>query len=196
MNTLAITKAIKILNAIDVLGFCFLLIIAFAIQLILQESPCPLCILQRIGILAMSFGFLLNVKFRIRPVHYTLSLFSALLTATISARQIFLHIIPGDAGFGSSIFGLHLYTWVFIVCVVVIIYIATIFSISPQYSYVSNSKITSKTLQRLTHLAFTAVLLLTALNGISFYLQCGFNGCQEEPTKYEIQLVEIHSSHT
>ena len=31
--------------------------------------------------------------------------------AAISARQVLLHILPGDAGFGSPLLGLHLYTW-------------------------------------------------------------------------------------
>jgi disulfide bond formation protein DsbB len=191
-----VAHIIKILNALDALGLCLLLIIAFALQLVLHELPCPLCILQRIGILAIAFGFLLNVKFNIHPGHYTLSLLSALLTAAMSVRQIFLHVIPGDPGYGSSLLGLHLYTWVFLLCVSVIGYIAIIFSISPQYSEIPSSMLKSKSLQWLSHLAFTIVFLLTVFNGISTYLECGFKACPENPVKYEIQLVETHPVHT
>lgn len=196
MEPFKVAKIIKILNAIDALGLCFLLLIAFVLQLVLHELPCPLCILQRIGILAIAFGFLLNVKFNIHPGHYTLSLLAALLTAAMSVRQIFLHVIPGDPGYGSSFFGLHLYTWVFLMCVGVIGYIAIIFSISPQYSDVPDSMLKSKPLQLLAHLAFAVVFLLTVFNGISTYLECGFKACPENPVKYEIQLVETHPVHT
>ena len=29
----------------------------------------------------------------------------------IAARQILLHIMPGDPGFGSAFLGMHFYTW-------------------------------------------------------------------------------------
>ena len=196
MEPFKVARIIKVINAIDALGLGFLLIIAFAMQIILHELPCPLCILQRIGILAIAFGFLLNVQFKIHPGHYTLSLLAALLTAAMSVRQIFLHVIPGDPGYGFPFLGIHLYTWVFLLCLAVIIYIAIIFSISPQYSDVHESQLKGKALQILTHLAFSVVFLLTIFNGISTYLECGFKACPENPIKYEIQLVETHSAHT
>ena len=194
MESVKVAKIIKVLNAIDALGLGFLLIIAFALQLYLHELPCPLCILQRIGILGIAFGFLLNVQFKIHPGHYTLSLLAALLTAAMSVRQIFLHVIPGNPGYGFPLLGIHLYTWVFLLCVAVILYISIIFSIVPQYVPTRNVK--GKTLQVLTHLAFAVVFLLTVFNGISTYLECGFKPCPENPIKYEIQLVETHSAHT
>jgi hypothetical protein len=196
MEPFKVTKIIKVLNAIDALGLCFLLVIAFALQLVLHELPCPLCILQRIGILAIAFGFLLNVKFKIHPGHYTLSLLAALLTAAMSVRQIFLHVIPGNPGYGVPILGIHLYTWVFLLCVAVIIYIAIIFSILPQYSNRQTNNFSGKALRALTHLAFAVVFSLAVFNGISTYLECGFKPCPENPIKYEIQLVETHPVHT
>lgn len=196
MEDFKIAKIIKVINAIDALGLCILLLIAFALQLVLHELPCPLCILQRVGILAIAFGFLLNVQFRIHPGHYSLSLLAALLTAAMSTRQVFLHVIPGEPSYGLPFLGLHLYTWVLLVCIAVIIYIAIIFSISPQYSDVHTGKLKGKSLQILTHLVFAAVFLLTVLNGISTYLECGFQACPENPVKYEIQLVESHSAHS
>ena len=194
MHSSKIAKIIKILNAIDALGLVFLLLIAFILQIGFHELPCPLCLLQRLGVLAIAFGFLLNVQFKIRPAHYALSLLSAILTASISVRQIFLHVIPGDTGYGLHLFGLHLYTWVFLLCVGVIIYISIIFSISPQYEYDEPSK--TKGMQFLTHMAFALVFLLAILNGISTYFECGLKACPDNPVKYEIQLVASHSHHT
>lgn len=194
MHPSKVVKIVKTLNAIDALGLAFLLLIAFILQIRYHELPCPLCLLQRLGVLAIAFGFLLNVQFKIRPVHYTLSLLAAILTASISVRQIFLHVIPGDPGYGLPILGLHLYTWLFLLCVGVIIYISIIFSISPQYEYDEPSKSTG--MKILTHVVFTLVFLLAIFNGISTYLECGIKACPENPVKYEIQLVASHPTHT
>ncbi|WP_342227882.1 disulfide bond formation protein B [Rickettsiella endosymbiont of Rhagonycha lignosa] len=194
MHPSKVVKILKTLNAIDALGLAFLLLVAFILQIGYHELPCPLCLLQRLGVLAIAFGFLLNVQFKIRPVHYTLSLLSAMLTASICVRQIFLHVIPGDPGYGLPLLGLHLYTWLFLLCVGVIVYISIIFSIFPQYKYDEPSK--SKGMQLLTHAAFAVVFLLAIFNGISTYLECGIKACPENPVKYEIQLVASHSKHT
>jgi disulfide bond formation protein DsbB len=194
MRSSEVAKIIKVLNAIDALGLAFLLLVAFILQIGFHELPCPLCMLQRLGLLAIAFGFLLNVKFKIRPIHYALSLLSAILTASISVRQIFLHVIPGDAGYGLPLLGMHLYTWVFLLCVGVIIYISIIFSIAPQYEYDAPSK--TKVIQFLTHVSFALVFLLAIFNGISTYLECGLKACPDNPVKYEIQLVASHSQHT
>lgn len=188
-----VAKIIKVLNAIDALGLAFLLLIAFVLQIRFHELPCPLCLLQRLGILAIAFGFLLNVQFEISPAHYTLSLLSAMLTAAICVRQIFLHVIPGDPGYGLPLFGLHLYTWLFLLCVGVIFYISIIFSISPQYEQDQSPK--TKSMQLLTHTAFAAVFLLAIFNGVSTYFECGIKACPENPVKYEIQLVGSHSTY-
>ena len=42
---------------------------------------------------------------------YGLMIVAAMLGATMSTRQIELHILPGDAGYGDAVLGLHLYTW-------------------------------------------------------------------------------------
>jgi len=194
MRPSEVTKIIKVLNAIDALGLAFLLLVAFILQIGFHELPCPLCLLQRLGVLAIAFGFLLNVQFKIRPVHYALSLLSAILTASISVRQIFLHVIPGDSGYGLPLFGLHLYTWLFLLCVGVIIYISIIFSVAPQYEYEETSK--TKGMQFLTHAAFALVFLLAILNGISTYFECGIKACPENPVKYNIQLVTSHFHRT
>ena len=189
MESFKVAKIIKIINAIDALGLGFLLLIAFALQIGLHELPCPLCILQRVGILGIAFGFLLNVKFNLHPVHYALSLLAALLTALISIRQITLHILPGNPGYGFPFLGLHLYTWVFLLTVIIIAYIAILFSISPQYSELIDKKIKSKRFQSLAHIVFAVVFLIAIFNGISTYLETGAKSISQSPVK--LALVEV-----
>jgi hypothetical protein len=50
---------------------------------------------------------------------YGLSVLAAIVGAAISGRQILLHILPSDPGYGAPILNLHLYTWAFIVFVTV-----------------------------------------------------------------------------
>ena len=86
----------------------------FAAQLALGELPCPLCLLQRIQFAMLAIGPILNLRFGPRPSHYALSLLAAVAGAAFAARQVLLHILPGDPGYGSALLGYHYYTWAFI----------------------------------------------------------------------------------
>lgn len=116
----------KLLNIFDLIAICGILLVAFYIQLFWQEEPCPLCLLQRLGMIGIGIGLLMNLKFGINSKHYALALLSALFGGAVAIRQILLHIIPGESAYGSPIFGLHLYTWSFIGFVFMIFYIAVL----------------------------------------------------------------------
>jgi disulfide bond formation protein DsbB len=92
---------------------------AFAVQLIVGELPCPLCVMQRVALMLVALGPL-HVLLRARHDALTvrdaavgngIAILAALLGVIASGRQVLLHILPGDAGFGAPVFGLHLYTW-------------------------------------------------------------------------------------
>ncbi|EOG2476967.1 TPA: disulfide bond formation protein B [Serratia marcescens] len=68
--------------------------------------PCPLCQLQRVGLVAIGLGFMMNLRWGVRPSHY-----GVVLTGAVATRQVLLHVLPGDPGFGSAFLGLHFYTW-------------------------------------------------------------------------------------
>jgi disulfide bond formation protein DsbB len=92
---------------------------AFGAQLIFGEPPCPLCVVQRIALMLCALGPL-YVLIQARDgalggrdvaVGSGITIIAALVGAAVSTRQVLLHILPGDAGFGSPVLGLHLYTW-------------------------------------------------------------------------------------
>ena len=83
---------IKALSAIELMGITVTIIAAFYFQFAMDELPYPLCLLQRLGLLAIGFGFLLNIRFNICPSHYALSLLAAVFTSFVSLRQIALHV--------------------------------------------------------------------------------------------------------
>jgi disulfide bond formation protein DsbB len=95
---------------------------AFAVQFWLGEPPCPLCVMQRIAFMLVGLG-LLHTLLRAHTAGLTsrsiavgqgMAIMGALQGALAASRQILLHILPSDPGFGSPVFGLHLYTWCFI----------------------------------------------------------------------------------
>ncbi|WP_271946626.1 disulfide bond formation protein B [Ruegeria faecimaris] len=101
----------RTLNALGTLAVSLVLVLAFGYQLALNELPCPLCLLQRVGFVAVGVGLGLNLLYGARPQHYALMLLAALFGISVSVRQILLHIVPGTGHYGSPVFGYHYYTW-------------------------------------------------------------------------------------
>jgi disulfide bond formation protein DsbB len=106
-------------------AWVFLLVLAgaFGVQLIVGDLPCPLCVVQRIALMLCALGSL-HILINHRGGTLTrshvatgcgIAIVAALIGATAAGRQMLLHIMPGDQGFGSPVLGLHLYTWCLIV---------------------------------------------------------------------------------
>jgi disulfide bond formation protein DsbB len=113
------TRLYLLAAALNVWVLVLILAAAFAVQLIAGEPPCPLCVVQRIALMMCALGplyVLLQARdgpLRARDVAIGdgICIIAALVGAAVSTRQVLLHILPGDQGFGSPLFGLHLYTW-------------------------------------------------------------------------------------
>ena len=112
-----------------VFAICAVLVGALWVQFVAGEYPCPLCLLQRMAMILTAIGSIFVIThghyarvqgFSVMGLGYGISILSALVGLMISTRQILLHITPGDAGYGSPVFGMHLYTWAAIVFLVVI----------------------------------------------------------------------------
>ncbi|RXZ38801.1 disulfide bond formation protein B [Oxalobacteraceae bacterium CAVE-383] len=109
----------------NVLVLTFILLAALSVQFAFGELPCPLCFLQRIALMLCAIGplYILAQNRRSALAHRDLaiaggmSVLAALLGASISTRQVFLHILPGDLGYGGTVLGMHLYTICFLVFV-------------------------------------------------------------------------------
>ncbi|ASG67500.1 hypothetical protein fh0823_01200 [Francisella halioticida] len=178
---------IKTISAIEAGGITVIIIMAFFFQFAMNELPCPLCLLQRLGLLAIGFGFLLNMRFHVRPSHYALSLLAAVFTAFVSLRQIALHVTD-PVGFGSKILGMHMYSWVFIISMLAIIYISIVMSYPKQYEIrqepqeISEAK--NKKIRFFTHLIFLIFILIIFANVTSTFFECGLSQCPDNPTNY------------
>jgi disulfide bond formation protein DsbB len=170
------------LNACSLYGVAAVLAAAFAAQFALNELPCPLCLLQRIMFTALAIGPILNIRFGPRPSHYALSLLAALIGAMVSTRQVLLHIMPGDAGYGTALLGYHYYTWALLGFVAAIALLAIILLFDKQFDKSSAQPPVSA----FARTAVWLVIGLTALNVISTLLECGLGACADNPVVYEL----------
>ena len=166
------------LASFSILSICFVLTGAFVVQFS-GEYPCPLCILQRMAMMLCALGpawLLLRaqkgaVDARDYGQCYGLSIFSALLGASFSTRQILLHIAPGDPGYGSAVFGMHLYTWALIVFLVVIVVSgAQLFFLPAATDTFEKSKLSTFSIWTLGILILANALAVFALEGFHWFL--------------------------
>jgi disulfide bond formation protein DsbB len=157
------------------------LVAAFVDQLVLGELPCPLCLLQRAALGAAGLGFLLNLRFGVRPLHYGLAIMAALVGAAVAMRQILLHIAPADPGFGNPLFGLHFYTWAFITFVTIIGGVAVLISLPNSM----DSAPATPRRGRFAGMVMALFALLIAANLVSTLLECGLSQCPDNPVSYD-----------
>lgn len=161
----------RILNALVILLLCCILLGGFAVQFFKGEQPCPLCMLQRLGMIGVAASLLLNLKFGIKPLHYGLALFSAVFGMLIALRHIALFACPG---FGKSdstpVFGLSLFTWSFLIFVCCILAIGVLLLLHKENS-------PKKPFGLLGYGSLFFLLLMTGANLVTTAMKCGLGPC-------------------
>ena len=168
------------LNCLALAGLCAVLLFAFAWQILFNEPPCPLCLLQRAAFAMAGVGLLLNIRFGASPLHYGVVILSALGGMFVAGRQILLHIAPNDAGFGSPFLGLHFYTWAFIAFAALIVFCSVVLS----FERFTGHDTPQSRGGFLAALVMWLFLVLSAANALSTTLECGFGPCPDDPTGY------------
>lgn len=165
----------KNLNALLILILVGVLLSAFGVQFFEHEVPCPLCMLQRLGMIGVATAVLLNLRFNILTAHYAIGLLSALAGGFVALRQISLHACPGFSTFGLPVLGLSLYTWSFIVFVCCVAAIALLL-----FLYDPKSKETIHSEMNIwCRFAFAMLFLITVANVVTTFIQCGLSVCQD-----------------
>lgn len=172
------------LNALGLYGIALILATAFAGQFLLGELPCPLCLMQRIQFAMLAAGPILNVRFGPRPSHYAVALLSAIAGAVFAARQILLHVAPGDTGYGSALLGYHYYTWAFIGFAVAIAFTAVALLFDSQFAKADPGEPVAA--HWFARTAVWLVIAIVALNVVSTLLECGFAACPDNPVSYQL----------
>jgi len=179
------TRAFAItLNALGLYAIALVLAVAFGAQLLLHELPCPLCLLQRIAFTVLAVGPIMNIRWGSRPGHYALSLLAAVAGAVFSTRQVLLHIMPGDAGYGTALFGYHYYSLALIPFAAAIVLLAATLLFDRQFEQDGAAQAVAPGAFAIS--AVWLVIVLTGLNVVSTLLECGFGACADNPLVYEL----------
>lgn len=169
------TRLQYFLNALFIIVIGTVLMGAFAYQVIKHEQPCPLCLLQRLGMIGITVACAMNLKFGINMAHYGLVILSAIFGSSVSLRQIGLHICPQFSTFGEPVFGLSLFSWAFLVFAASILATAILL-----YMYgVNKDKDQHKEHSSVFHqIAFIYIALITLSEVIYTFNLCGFSACK------------------
>jgi len=175
----------RFLNVLALFAISAVLIVAFADQILLGELPCPLCLLQRAGFLLLAIGPVLTVMRGPQAAHYGVTILAALLGAGFAARQVLLHILPGDSGYGSPFLGLHFYTWAFVVFVAALVACAVMLLLRDPAPVADEDKGRAGR-PVLGGVAVALIIVLAGLNTGSTLLECGFEVCPGDPTEYRL----------
>ncbi len=163
----------KVLNVLFLYVICAVLLSAYLYQYVLNEEPCPLCLLQRLAMLGIGVSLFMNLRFGIKVQHYGLAILSALLGRIVALRHIGIHVCPEFPEFGKQILGLDLYIWSYIV------FTCSIFAVAVLLILKGFSK--SESFEPIWgfwgKLGFWLLFFLALSNAVTTYLECGWTIC-------------------
>ncbi len=170
-------KILSIFNSCAILIVCSILMGAFYFQFGLHEDPCPLCLLQRMGMIGVILGLAMNIQFGFNSKHFGIVIIAALVGFTFSSRQVLLHICPSPdeaGGYGSPIMGMYLYSWG------VLIFLASILGSAIFLLFIGSQKNkTEKKVFLFEKIVFFIAAIITLTNFIATYFECFFGPCCE-----------------
>lgn len=147
------------------------------------EQPCPLCLVQRSGMIAIAVGPIMNLLWGMKPAHYALSILGAVVGSAGSVRQILLHIQPDDPGYGPAVMGWHLYTWALVTFVIAVVGCAFMLLWNKPFEVGDTGVLGQRGFLRfaaLVGIVWTTIDLLAV--GISIIPECGLGMCPDNPS--------------
>jgi disulfide bond formation protein DsbB len=162
----------------------------YVFQFGLGEMPCPLCITQRMAMMAASLGpvyiIVQTLRGKLSTTKFMVGLGMAIVGAVVggvmSTRQIELHILPGDPGYGTAIMGLHLYTWALITFVIVLLFAGALLLFGHEFQPVAPDARWARTLAWIVVWAFVGTI---AINILVVFAEEGFNWyLPDDPTSW------------
>jgi disulfide bond formation protein DsbB len=169
------------LHHVYILGIVGVILGGFSYQFFLSELPCPLCMLQRMCMIAAAIPSALALVYGCKPQFYGMSIVAALIGAAISTRQLLTHICNvEDPGYGTPIMGAHAYTWALVVFMTVILVCAINLMVPSQFSQSPPFKRRS-----VTRMTLWALLLVALANAVASLAIAGFSWfLPDNPTSY------------
>ena len=169
---------LRVIETAALFGVSFTLIDAFYFQLVWGELPCAFCNLIRVSLMIFGGGLLLNLRFGFNPWNYVLSAIGALIGSLISLLFLFVKAPPSSVPTGSTVFGLSMYGWTFIICTAAIMYCVFMLAFNAQKAPASKAATPSSfdvTLEsKILPPVMWLFIFLVGANLVSSFLQNGF----------------------
>ena len=153
---------------------------AMSLQYANGELPCPLCLLERVAMLGVCFGILLNFRRGFSYQNTGFSLLFAIVLLVVSVRQSLLDIYPrpGHQYIGSAIFGIHMPVWSIIIALTLLTSYAVKLAILGDDEYLREADVSEfPAIRRIADILSAYVIAICLINLVSVVLQCGFGEC-------------------
>jgi disulfide bond formation protein DsbB len=153
---------------------------AMTLQYVNGELPCPLCLLERVAMLGVCFGIMLNFRRGFSYQNTGFSLLFAIVLLVISVRQSLLDIYPrpGHEYIGSAIFGIHMPVWSIIIALALLIAYAIKLAILGGDEYLREADVSEfPAIMRIADILSIYVIAICLINLVSVVLQCGLGEC-------------------
>ncbi|MEY3082401.1 MAG: hypothetical protein RJA94_2386 [Pseudomonadota bacterium] len=176
-----------------IIAYTLVIGISLLLQFVGGELPCPLCMLQRYAMILSTLGAVWIIRQAQRGVltwdRYVQGLgmgtLGAFAGAVFASRQILLHILPGDQGYGGAVLGLHLYSWAFVTFCVVILFTALLGIIAP--AALPEAPARNSMAARISSAVGLAFLAVVAINAVMIVFLEGFAWVlPDNPTGYAL----------
>lgn len=186
MNRLSTDQQVqlaRIINVLALVGLLGVLAGSLHLQFGVGEQPCPLCLVQRSGMIGLAIGPVMNLLWGIKARHYAISILAACAGAAGSVRQILLHIAsPTDPGYGPAFMGLHLYTWAFVTFAVGVIGCAVLLMWNtPMTCGDEGISKQAGAFRAIAYAVICAVFLDAVVIAVSVIPECGLGMCPDDP---------------
>lgn len=173
----------RLINIVALVGLLGVLTGSLDLQILVGEQPCPLCLLQRSGMIGLAVGPVMNLLWGMRPAHYAVSILAALTGGAASTRQILLHIAtPGDPGYGPAVAGFHLYTWAFITFAIGAAGCAVLLLFGSQFSLGDTGVLRQRGWMRIATMTVVLwTLVYLVIIAVTVLPECGLGMCPDDP---------------
>jgi disulfide bond formation protein DsbB len=139
------------LNTVWIFGLAAVLISGSLYQFIMHERPCSFCLLQRLAMLSIAIGPMLNLRFGFSPFHYAVSLCGVAFGTFVCLKHL-------------SMYMTDLYTWAFFTFVISFIATVGLSFLQPAH----NKK--KERLSWYEKLAFALLIAIASMNVITTYI--------------------------
>jgi disulfide bond formation protein DsbB len=172
----------RLINFLALFATCAVLLFVLYWQLVRGDIPGGLALMQRIALVGIGIGFLLNVRFGSSESHFGIVIFSAAVGLLVAARQMIAYAAASGAALGPEMFGYHFVTWAVVGFFAAILLGAALLFIEGQFVEGVRDTRPSGAAQA----AGWLFVLVALAHVVLALLQCGFEACIDGASGYEL----------